>query len=724
MLFSYKKLIELANLKNVNIDEVVNAINSLGFEVEDYWKFSDVEGLKFAHVLKTYKNPNAARLTVCELELYNDKKIIQTTATNVKENDYLMAFVPGSRSKKTVFGPKTLQGIISEGMLVGLHEIGFNPLFIPKEFDDQIFTFKKVDLSLDPIEYFDLDDFIIDVTILSNRADALCYLVMANELTSYFQTKTFKINGNFSSNKSNFKIEKLPKEILGVGLIETNKIKEITLKEKMFLWKNEMRTDNNVSAINNLTFLYTGVLPWVYDKDLLKSSSISYAFSSNNILLNNQKLQLNNNLVAINNKNIIALQNVDICDEYKISQKTKSYIFSFVFMVPFESRKNIKLAKIENSFSPKLSKECSLGNINLALDFISNYLGNGILLKDPLLKAFQPNQIKIDYSYIEKYAGFEITKTKKFTQILEQLKILGFIFSNDKKVVTCPFYRYDLKTNQDLAEEIFRLYGYENFVSKEPNVLNFITSSSLEPKYLNAFKNKGYINVRTFTLIKPENNIFNPFNFKEKINAIMAKNYDHSEIRNSFIYSLSEVMLNNKKQGMPIGSYFEIGMINNKSNVLGLVSNEKPFNEIKRDIISLTNKTLIFKRNDSSIFHPNFNASIFCDDKLIGYLAKIHPRYLNDNAIYGEIFLDDIASNKITYHSYNHLPLKTRDLTINVKPYESIEKTIAKINNIRGINSIKIIDKYHKPDDSTNITLSITLEEWATKKFDKDFNEK
>ncbi|CRH45518.1 phenylalanyl-tRNA synthetase subunit beta [Chlamydia trachomatis] len=189
MLFSYKTLCKLANLKTVTIEDVVEAINSIGFEVEEYHKFSDIEGIKICHVLKTYKNPQADRLTVCEVQ-YGDghKAIIQTTATNMKEGQYVMSFVPGSRSKDIVFAPRKMQGIISEGMFVSLAELGFDPEIVPKELNEGIFQLDKIDLNIDPITYFDLDDYIIDISILSNRADAQCYLVMAKELAAYFDT--------------------------------------------------------------------------------------------------------------------------------------------------------------------------------------------------------------------------------------------------------------------------------------------------------------------------------------------------------------------------------------------------------------------------------------------------------------------------------------------------------------------------------------------------------
>jgi phenylalanyl-tRNA synthetase beta chain len=134
MLFSENKLRELASLgKNIKTEEILNAINNIGFEVESCEKVSDVQGIKFGHVLKTYKNANSDNLNVCEIEFEDKNRIIQTTATNVKDGDYLIAFIPGSSINGVTFGAKEMKGIVSEGMLTALGELGFNEKLMRKE---------------------------------------------------------------------------------------------------------------------------------------------------------------------------------------------------------------------------------------------------------------------------------------------------------------------------------------------------------------------------------------------------------------------------------------------------------------------------------------------------------------------------------------------------------------------------------------------------------------
>ncbi|ACF07101.1 phenylalanine--tRNA ligase subunit beta [Metamycoplasma arthritidis] len=727
MIFSYKKLVSLAHIEQKTIEEIVAAINSLGFEVEDYHRFSDVEGIKFGHVLKTYKNPNADRLTVCEIQFADGMRTIQTTATNVVDDCYLMAFVPGSRSKGITFAPKKMQGIVSDGMLASLSEVGFNEQVTPAEFDDQIFIFNEIDLNLDPIKYFDLDDYMIDVTILSNRADANSYFIMAKELAAYFNSYVDFKTENLLLPTTNHELG-FSKKLVSTNnilLFEVNlESTDFSLQEQAFLWKHNISVNNWVENIANLTFLMTGIKPQVYDADKLKNRAFSTELYSGELTIKEQKIVLNKALVLKDGSQIIGLAGIAPFDGYQVAADTQRVLIEISSYDIQSVRKNLKQSHIETQQTIRNCKEINSAQLVLAY----NYMTKNFNLRPnvSLYKAIPKQvQIKITNSYLNKYAGFAISKSKNYLAVIEKLKILGFSFSNNNLNITCPTYRYDLLTAQDFVEEFFRFYGYDNFPKKPAKYHEALEAPLLEDAYLKKLAAKNYINVRTFSLISPEKNIFNPFNFANDYLIPASKNYEHSAIRKSMIYSLSNVMLHNQKQGMKVGSYFEIGSISvDHHNVLGIVSNQKTFDEIKRDLISLTNKNLTFKKSINSTFHPNVNCEIYLENKMIGYIAKIHPNLLKDEAIYSEILLEDLSPNAPSFKTFNKLPLKSRDITINLQPNESIEATIDKLNQIKGIFQIRVMGTFLKEDKTKNVTLSILLEEWATKKFDKDFNEK
>ncbi|MBN0970918.1 phenylalanine--tRNA ligase subunit beta [Mycoplasma phocoeninasale] len=722
MLFSYKTLCRLANLENVSVEKMVSAINSIGFEVEEYHKFADVEGIKLCHVIKSYKNPNADRLTVCEIEFADGShSIIQTTATNMKDDDYVMAFVPGSRSKGQTFSARTMQGIVSEGMFVGLLELGFNEESLPDDQKEGIFQVGKIDLNIDPIQYFDLDDYLIDVSILSNRYDAACYLIFAKELSAYFNSKVLEIPKPHPTLSSSLKIAEL-KKTNSFTLVEAN-AKNFTLNiaEKMLLWKHKIKTFGNAVDLSNLVLLYTGVPCHVYDKTKLKSSTFSTALSSEDIsILGNQHVKLANNLVVKNGDDTVAVAATIGIHEFGYDKDSSQAIFELASFDLKEVRKSSKQLKLETNSSNRASREIANGSLIMAYDFLCQYLDEySSQINAPKIHK---KTILLDKSYINKLAGFNISKTKRYEQVLLKLKSLDFKFRSDNLSLTFPSYRYDLNTMQDFVEELFRFYGYENFTSKIPKITSSYVSHSLESKFNYLLSSKEYLNVKTYTLINPEENIFNPFNFGSAYNANDSKNYNHSQIRFSLITSLLNCIVHNHKQGMIKNSFFEIAMIHNQMNVLGIASDSKSFSEIKKDVISLTNCQLTFKNSTNSIFNPYVSTEIYHGSEMVGYIAKLHPRFGHPNVIFSEILLEKITNSDVKYKNYNHNPLKSRDLTVTVNPKESLENIINKINTLKGVHLVEIKDTYLKDDGTKNITISVILEEWATKKFDADFN--
>ncbi|MBU4692349.1 phenylalanine--tRNA ligase subunit beta [Mycoplasma zalophi] len=716
MLFSYTKLKKLANLSDdISVEEVVGAINSIGFEVEEYKPFTDLEGLKFGHVLKTYKNPNADLLTVCEIDFEDKIRIIQTNAQNVKENDYLMAFVPGSRSKKITFAPREMKGIISEGMLAGLEEIGFDIDVLPAKWNDGIFTFQeKVDLSLDPISYFELQDYIIDISILSNRADANSYYVMARELAAYFKTNINFPKNDIKRYKTEFKVENL-QETDHFTLFETTQDNiKITLQDEVFLLKHGIKIFSNAVNLSNLILLYTGVPSHSYDLNKLESKSISVQKYTGEVeVLGKNKIELENVLVVKDQNKPISVAATIGLENTSCDNKTKNVLFEIASFSTKEIRHSKKQVKLETLSANRASKKINNGLIHLAHDFATTHLNEASEIVN--LEKIETTQFKLDETFLNNFAGFELTKTSKYQEVLKQLEILGFEIKDN--TVFVPDYRFDVETMQDFSEEVFRFYGYENFKMIEPTIIK--TKNSIFKDYETILAKMGYQNVRTFTLTNKEKNIFDPFEFNNVIKLQTFASLDHSEVRNSFIYSLYDVLNYNAKRNINKLSIFEIGMINKTNNVLALASNIKDFNAIKQDITELLDIELTYKRSDYSLFHPNLSAWIYHKDKKIGYIAKTHPSTLNSDAYYVEILLnEDIDTSKV-FKKYKNDPLKQRDFTFSLKPQQDIEFILDKLKNLKGIYEIKVVDSFKKDENTINITLSILVEDWAIKKLEQ-----
>ncbi|MGL5308607.1 MAG: phenylalanine--tRNA ligase beta subunit-related protein, partial [Metamycoplasmataceae bacterium] len=422
MLFSENKLRELASLgKNIKTNEILNAINSMGFEVESCNPLSDIHGIKFGHVLKTYRNLNSDNLNVCEIEFFDKKRIIQTTAKNVQEGDYLMAFVPGSGVNGITFNAKEMKGIISEGMLISFDELGFKGNLLRKEWQDEIFILpEKISLDKDPIKELDLHDNIIDISILTNRSDAVSYLIMALELSAYFKTKIYEFVKTKANMKSQIHINSTEENYIS-GIEANVKNYKLNLDDIILLLKSNIQLEDDIKDLSSLVLIMTGVSSRIYSSEKIIGEIKTGV--EKNIIFND--VRMDKALVIKNNKNILSIAGVLESPDFKYSINDTHVFFEFASFDPKEVRDSARFLKIANDSSINSSKIVSYGSIEFAINFLSTKL---TLFSNHINSKKNNNKsIKFESNYLNKYAGFEITKSDKYLEVLKSMNILGFV---------------------------------------------------------------------------------------------------------------------------------------------------------------------------------------------------------------------------------------------------------------------------------------------------------
>ncbi len=710
MLFSENKLRELASLdKRITTNEILYAINSIGFEVESCNKFSNIHGIKFGFVLKTYKNEESDKLNVCEIKFEDKIRIIQTTASNVKVGDYLIAFVPGSGINGVTFEAKKMKGIVSEGMLTSLEEIGFDKKNCRKEWANDIFIFDKISLEKDPIVELGLDDNIIDISILTNRSDANSYIVMSWELSAYFQTIPYISTFKNETKKSSLKTK--PFKNNSIFCIESSVDSiNINLSDWILLLKTNIKLENNAIDLSSLSLIMTGVSSRIYDQ---KKISGEITLAKKSIFLFND-VEVIDSLIVTNGENILSIAGVIESNKYKYNANTKNIMFEFSSLDPKEVRIAARNLKISNQSSINCSKIISRGSIILALNFMSTKLEH---FSNSIGKVnLEKKEIKFDKDYLNKYAGFNIVESKKYINCIKSLEILGFEINNIKIII--PLYRHDIETMQDMVEEIFRFYGLNNFNATQPTSKFNKISNFRDFAFMCSMM--GYVQFWSYTLINNKKNTFNPFLFKNKISLLTFISEEHNSIRNSMALVLDEYFSYNSKRKMNNINAFDIGMINNKK-ALCLASDTKTYSEMVEDVFKIYGTNLKIKKLNLEFLHPNYNAGLFYNNNQVGWIGKIHPQFTKNNVIFGEIIIDDISIKSNKFIEYANFPLKERDITISLKENESINEFMTNIKKINGIYEIKKIASFIK-GDLTNITFKVKLDDLALIEFDNKFN--
>ncbi|WP_029609053.1 phenylalanine--tRNA ligase subunit beta [Mycoplasma simbae] len=705
---------------------VEKAINNLGYEVESILPFSDVKGVKFAKVVNVYPNPNSKNLTVVELLLANNDKVtIQTNAKNARVGAYTTAFVIGSQKGEITFGAKTMAGIESQGMLSNFNELGFDISKLPFNADEVMMLDEQLPLDADPVEYFGLDDYIIDITTPANRSDANSYYVLARELAAYYNTKFtwFKWDTRFIKPRFETKIRSDKNVAEALSFIEAKQTKTKTnLLDMLFLAKHGVEA-KNIWAIDvtNLALLYVGTPAHAYDADKIQNRLKCEEFSGQVNILGGKSVNVNNVLAISDTNGPVSLACVMGLEHTSVSEQTKSVVFEIGSFESKKVRHGAKEIKIESASSIQGGRGVNTEMVRLGMQYLqfkayadkqpfSNIVG--------LPKAKKGNSVLQNRKKLALYANCTIAQLRKFADVENKLKTLDFKL--DKNRVTAPSYRRDINAYEDVIEEYFRFYGYTNFEPIKPTLVPFKVNRRDISK--NLIQAMGYKEVRTFSLESVENNQLNPFGYENSVKLQTFVSKEREVIRNSIITSMLGVVDYNFKRKMEKISIFEFGMINYNDYSIGLVSNIKTFDEIKQDIINyLKIQDLEFVPfKDNEYIHPNVSAKIMYNGSMIGWIGKIHPRYASQNVWVAE-FKDQDIKPIPSFNSYDAKPLKSIDLTFEIDLHSSIASKIELIKQNFNIFSISQIDTYLTPT-SQKITLRILADSEVIEQISTKFN--
>lgn len=713
-------------INSLSINDFEKAFNKLGYEIENISKFSNLKGLKFGKILKVEKNPNSDHLLVCQVQIANNQILtIQTAAKNPVAGKMVILFPVGSSKDGMVFEEKELKGIISQGMFAGLGELGYNEELLGIKDDIFLFSLNENQkeewfYTIDPIDYFELDDYILDLSIPANRNDANSYYVLTLELAAYFNVD---FNWKYSIDKTNKKFNsKISIETNDdVNHLSVLEAKNTNINRNLYsssvdcllLAKHGVKVQNDFGTnLSNLCLIMTGVPIFSYDADLLKDSIKIKRYSGKLLLENKKEVEVKDALTILN-KNNEPLTLAHICPVNKNldRKKTNNLVFEISSYNPDQVRQTSSQVNVVNTASLQGSRKINKYMLNIALLYLKNKLAEYKLKISNVLPNFKPKKGKIisqNKSKLKTYYGLG-TKNNYFSTMREieekKLKKIGFFINKNRFVA--PPYRNDIEIYEDIIEEYFRFYNYDNFKPIPTLIKPYKISTRDMRKHMLAAQ--GYNEIKSYTLTSIEKNDLNPFNFSESINLMTFVSNERSVIRNSIITSMMEIVKNNVKQKIESISIFEEGMINNNIFVYGIISNQKSFAQVKNDLFNLIkdkNVNFIEFQNNNEI-HTNVSAKIMLNGQMIGWIGKLHPKYELNEFIVAEVKKLPIKNTQVSkFNVYDNSPLKSIDLTFALNLKESIQIKINEIKNIINPFEIKCIDSFKK-ENKNHITIRV-----------------
>ena len=745
------------DLDGIDLKDLAVKVTKAGINVEKVIS-KHIENLVVGKVIECVNHPNSDHLHVCKVDIGTDVLQIVCGAPNVKENikvivSLIGAVLPGNfEIKKSV-----IRGIESSGMICSLSEIGLEEN-TPENYAKGIYILPdELEIGSDPLSYFGSDDIIYDLDVHKHRNnDCYYHIGFAYEIASILNKKVklpetnYKeiednINNHFSLKVDTDKCSYyLAKMVTGIKICESPKFIQNRLISA------GMRPINNVVDISNYVMLEYGQPLHFFDKDKLGDKIIvrNATKLEKIITLDNKERNLTENDIIITDgqkpvciAGIMGGLNTDV-DENTNSLLIESAIFNPVSIRNTASRLDLK-SEASIRYGKGLNYEYTKDAINRACHLLEKYADakvlSGIVVYDKIEKkekivSFYPEEVN-------KILGIKISK-EDMAKELERL-MFNYKFNDDKFIVTIPNRRLDIDPFvNDIAEEIGRLYGYENLASSLPKGVyrkgGYIGDVKYKKMVSFRLRSLGLNECKTYTLVSPTmSNLFNYEN-KEKVILPNPMSIDKSIVRTSIIPSLLNVYDYNKARKVNDILLYEISktydakynedikiailmkgnyMYNNWQNsyikcdfytIKGIVQN-------LLDYLGLKNRYTFDKSNVKDL-HPGISANLILDQKNIGIIGKINPTLNKDDIYVCEISLNKIIKEikPLKYKEASKYPEIEKDVAFIVKKDISSETIINIIKKAGGrlLANVEVFDLYNGENinrDEKSIAFKLTF---------------
>ena len=532
---------------------------------------------------------------------------------------------------------------------------------------------------------------IFDLELTPNRGDCLSLIGLARDLNIFFgNSNALEIYKN--------NIEELEIDFKNLSIKDCPKISflEIEIDEIRDNYKKYLENYFCIFGINK-TNLFTDISNYIsyelgqpthcFDSNTMKNKLVFENKSCDSIFetLLDSKIKLDGyNCVFSMGDEIISLAGVMGGKSTACSTKTKKVLVECAYFNP-ESiiGKSVKY-NLNSDAAYKFERGVDIASQEYTLRRFIKILEDHAKIKTIKMKTFTSNQheyiqVPVDVEKINRILGTQLEK-KEYLNYLEKL---GFNVTDKIKV---PSFRHDIKTQNDLAEEVARVIGYNN-----------ISSSSIN---LNKILDKEEINKVSFLEILLTDNGFSevinfPFTSSEYKKSIIIDNpldSNRKYLRTCIKNSLVENLLYNERRQVDSIKLFEISDIYTKENkikkkkTLGIIISGRLGNNYRDFSKKLDYEYLNKLLNESQ------NTEIF-------QICEIPRNKLNtkkkDKIFYVEILLDDIPNsyfsklkgkkpplNFVTYKPISEFPSSTRDFSFSITDISKVKEVIRLLENV------------------------------------------
>ena len=701
---------------NVTDEEFIERMMWRGFELEGVEKeLKDVSGVITGKILSMEKHPNADKLTVCQVDLGGKQAQILTNAKNV----FVGAIVPvaymGAKIGSQSFTKANIRGVDSEGMFCSGEEFNLSDVEYPGAEADGILILRAdTPLGIPIEEAIDRNDTIFDFSVLPNRPDCNSIIGLAREAAAALGQK--------------MKAPVIP-HIEGEG--DVNDLVKVTVENgdlcprytgraatdltigpspawmQRRLKEMGMRPISNIVDITNYVLMEYGHPTHAFDLACIRDGHIIVRNAREGekvTTLDKKERVMDKDMLLISDpQGGVGVAGVMGGLNSEITEETKAVFFESAAFKASNIRHTARKLRHVTDAAARFIKGVEPVNAYLALErcieLVSELKAGKIVggTVDVCAADLSDREIDVDVSHVNRILNTSLSG-EKMAKLLSTIEVPARAQGNDLHVII-PHFRTDIESgieaDADIAEEIGRIYGFENIPAVLMNGDTFqggmAKAFQAEDKAKDVLVACGCLEMYNYNFTGPSALKALRFDAEDERNkAVKLLNpfgEDQSLMRTTLYMGMLDSAGRNIRRKSGYGRFMEVGNVHfdlggellpREEKKIGLIlfGEQESFYTLKGIIETLLDRFGVkgarYAKSDVPCFQPGRRADVLLNGQKLGELGQVHPEVLQAWDISLPVYMAELSFEALvslwqqtpTFQPLPRFPVVSRDLAI------------------------------------------------------------
>lgn len=757
---SMRWLKDYVDIGEVSMRDFSEAMSMSGSKVEG-WKteFDEVKNVVVGKILSVEKHPDSDHLVICQLDVGQEEPVqIVTGASNVHAGDIVPVALHKSELPNGVKITRgKLRGVMSNGMLCSLGELGLTKGDFPYAIEDGIFLIEEeCQIGQDIASALGCNDTTVEFEITPNRPDCLSVIGLAREAAATFHKPLNlhqpEVKGCGGDIHDYLSVEVQNRELCQryvARVVKNVKIGPSPRWMRERLRASGVRPIDNIVDITNYVMLEYGQPMHAFDIEYVKGHKIIVRNARTGETIQTldgvDRTLSEEMLVIADEEKASAVAGVMGGENSGIHEGTHTVVFESACFKGSSVRVTAKKLGMRTESSSRFEKGLDPQNclpaVMRACELVEQ-LGAGEVVDgviDVDNSGYQPTVLHLDPAWINTFLGTDISR-EKMEEILKNLQ-----FGVDGENIIVPSFRGDVQHKADVAEEIARFYGYNNIpttTAKGNPEGGYSDYQQFERTVNQNMLAQGMYEIMTYSFVSPKeyDRIRLPKDDPKRESVVILNplGEDTSIMRTNAIPSMMLILAKNYNNRNGAVSLYEIGneyipvegqeLPDEVPNLaLGMYGEDKDFFVLKGIVENLLDTLGIADYDvaachDNPTFHSGRCALLSKDGEEIGIIGEIHPLVCANYGINTRVYVGRLRMRKLyalqgaekKYHPLPKFPASTRDLALlcdDSLPVLTMEKAI-KAAAGKILEKVELFDVYKGSqiaDGKKSVAFNITM---------------